>query len=553
MIRLSDNQKIRLKTFYENKEYSNFETEVEALGNFNDLPVFLKTGYAGCKVLNSNSKKKDYILAVSIYNQIYVESNKKETLYNLIAATIKAETYHQTIPHLIKYYKSDSKDPKILEGLAKINFDLGNIDEADRYYGELKDLNIDNKIDGPRLTYLYSKNYLSDTTQEKYFQECIKMQDIFDKYSLFSTFKNNNKKNKKLKVGFISGDFKQHSVGIFFKSFVSRINKKDFDIVGFSNLEINSHDNVTNIIKNNFDEWYDIIHLTDEKLINFIRSISIDILIDLSGYSFGNRINIFAARCSPIQITWLGYNNSTGLKNIDYIIADPNLIKKNERDLYSEKILYLPRIWNAMEKFEYLPNLNELPYLKDNIFNFGSFNNFKKISNDTLKVWSKILNNSNSRLFLKNSLGYNEEIIDNFKSKFEKLGVDLSQIIFLKNVKTYEKHLQDYNKIDLSLDTFPYTGVTTSFESIIMGVPVLTLKGFNFNSRCGESINKNLDLIDFIAKDFDDYAGKAISFSDNKTYLSNLRKSLRQKSIESALFDIEDFTSQFMNILKNLN
>ena len=123
----------------------------------------------------------------------------------------------------------------------------------------------------------------------------------------------------------------------------------------------------------------------------------------------------------------------------------------------------------------------------------------------------------------------------------------------LKNAKTYEKHLQDYNKIDLSLDTFPYTGVTTSFESIIMGVPVLTLKGFNFNSRCGESINKNLDLIDFIAKDFDDYSGKAISFSDNKTYLSNLRKSLRQKSIESPLFDIEDFTTQFMNILKNLN
>jgi len=379
------------------------------------------------------------------------------------------------------------------------------------------------------------------------------MQDIFDKYSSFPTFKNNNKKNKKLKVGFISGDFKQHSVGIFFKSFVSRINKKDFDIVGFSNLEINSHDNVTKIIKNNFDEWHDIIHLTDEKLINFIRSMSIDILIDLSGYSFGNRINIFAARCSPIQITWLGYNNSTGLKNMDYIIADPNLIKKNERDLYSEKILYLPRIWNAMEKFEYLPNLNELPNLKDNIFSFGSFNNFKKISNDTLKVWSKILNNSNSRLFLKNSLGYNEEIVNNFKSKFEKLGVDLSQIIFLKNAKTYEKHLQDYNKIDLSLDTFPYTGVTTSFESIIMGVPVLTIKGFNFNSRCGESINKNLDLIDFVAKDFDDYSGKAISFSDNKTYLSNLRKSLRQKSIESALFDIEDFTSQFMNILKNLN
>jgi len=552
MIRLSDNQKIKLKTFYENKEYSNFEIEVESLGDFNDLPEFLKVGYAGSKVLNPNSKKKDYMLAVSLLDKVVKENNNKEALYNLIAASIKSETYHQTIPHLIEHYNLDNKDPKILEGLAKINFDLGNIDVAIKYYSELENLNLDKTINGTRLTCLFSKNYLSEITQEKYFEESSKIQNVFDKQSLFSTFKDINNNNKKLKVGFLSGDFKQHSVGTFFKGFISRINKKDFNIVGFSNLGINKHDDVTKIIKSNFNEWHDILHLSDERLIDFIRSLNIDILIDLSGYSLGNRINIFAARCSPIQIIWLGYNNSTGLKNMDYILADFNLIKESERHLYVEKILYLPKIWNAMEKHNNLPELVELADLKDNVFNFGSFNNFKKISSETVLVWSKILNTSNSRLFLKNSPGYNEEVINNLKSKFQKKNVDLNKIIFLKNKKTYEEHLQDYNKIDLSLDTFPYPGVTTSFESNSMGVPVLTLKGFNLNSRCGESINKNLKLEDFIAKNYDDYLNKAVLLSKKKKNTILLRRLHRQKIMVSSLFDIDNFTIELSKILKSL-
>ena len=551
MIRLNDNQKIKLKKLYESKDYSSFEYEIELLGNFNDLPEFLKIGYAGSKVLNLNSKKKDFVLAVSILNEAYIKNNDNEILYNLIAASIKAETYRHIIPHLLKSYNTNNKDPKVIEGLAKINFDLGNIDLSAKYYKKLEALNLDNTTDGTLITYLFSKNYISNISQENYFQECKKIQKKFDEFYSFPAFKTNHIDNKKLKIGFLSGDFKTHSVGLFFKSFISEIDKNSFHTIGFSNLEIDNHDKVTKVIKNNFNEWHNVINFTDEKLINVIRSSNVDILIDLSGYSYGNRINIFAARCASIQIAWLGYNNSTGLNNMDFIIADPHLVKDSEDKLYSEKILYLPKIWNAMEKPNNLPELEKLSGLYEDTFNFGSFNNFKKISNETIQIWSNILNNSNSRLLLKNSIGYNEEVVNNIKNKFLKFNVDLKKIVFLNNKKTYEDHLQDYNQIDLSLDTFPYTGVTTSFESNLMGVPVLTLSGFNLNSRCGESINKNLELIDYIAKNTVDYLNKAIFFSKQKN-LINSKKLHRQKTVTSSLFDIKSFTNEVSKILKSL-
>jgi predicted O-linked N-acetylglucosamine transferase (SPINDLY family) len=167
-----------------------------------------------------------------------------------------------------------------------------------------------------------------------------------------------------------------------------------------------------------------------------------------------------------------------------------------------------------------------------------------------IKVWSKIVNNSNCELYLKNSGGYNKEIYDNLLKRFENENADLKKIIFLKKSKSTE-FMKDYYKIDLALDTFPYTGVTTSFQSYLMGVPVLTLKGFNMNSRCGESINSNLGLNDFIADNFDDYYKKSISLQD-KNKLSNLRSTLRNKILSSSLFDTDNFVKDLMSVFEKI-
>ena len=176
-----------------------------------------------------------------------------------------------------------------------------------------------------------------------------------------------------------------------------------------------------------------------------------------------------------------------------------------------------------------------------------------KISLETIKVWSKILNNGHSKLILKNSVSLNDdkakEILMN---KFVNEKVDITKIEIMETKTTMKEHLESYNQVDLALDTFPYPGVTTSFESILMGVPVLTMKGFNFNSRCGESINLNLGLKEFNSENEDDYFSKAIHFQKERNKLFEIKKNLREKALKSNLFDTDGFAIDFSRLLKNL-
>lgn len=549
---LNQDQKNKLRRLIENKNYSKFEAQVEKLGSFENLPVYLKMGYAGSKSLNPQSKKEDFLKASIIYEKIYSKDKTNlEALYNLILSSLKAEVSFYVLRHLKNFYKKDKTNPKIIEGLARIHFQLSNMDLSVKFFKKLIDLNPISTIDGGRLTYLASMNYPSNIDQKDYYNECIKLGDKFEKYSKFPTYVDNKSLNKKVKIGFLSGDFRDHSVNFFLKDVLKKIDKKKFYTVGLSNLELKRHHAIiTKFYQNQFNEWHDIIDFNDERLIKFVRSLNLDILVDLNGFTFGNRLNIFAAKSAKKQIGWCGYNNSLGIKNMDYLIADKNLIKKEEEKYYKEKIIYMPKIWNAMSKPENLPEINNLPFMKSDIFRFGSFNSFKKISDDVIKVWSKIINNSKCELYLKNSGGYNKEIYDNLLKKFENENADLKKIIFLKKSKSTE-FMKDYYKIDLALDTFPYTGVTTSFQSYLMGVPVLTLKGFNMNSRCGESININLGLNDFIADNFDEYYKKSI-FLQNKSKLSNLRSILRNKVLGSPLFDTDSFTKDLMSIFEKI-
>jgi len=545
---ISDKEKINLKNLFLKKEYSKFEKKIESFGNLSSLPDYLLMGYAGSKISNPDSKKYDYIKASIIFEKIYKKNkDNKEALYNLIISSIRAETSVYVLDHLKKEYRLDNKNIKIIEGLARIHFILGNMDLSVEYFEKLKKLLPKNIKDGGKSTYLSFMNYVEGFDQDFYKNQCIEFaknfNDVERNYKLDFKFK-----NQKIKIGFLSGDFKSHSISFFLIDLIKKIDKSKFELFAFSNLNLKEHDQVTNFYKLNFNEWYDINSLSDKIAVNLIRSKNIDFLFDLSGFTRGNRINVIANRCAKNQISWLGYNNTIGLKNVDYLLSDHYLINENEKNLYTEKILFMPSIWNAMCVPEHLPDIIEKNIDKDNTFIFGSFNNFKKISNDVIKTWSKILNTiTGSKLYLKNSSGYNQDLYNNLFSKFIKEKVDNEKIIFL-NRSSDKEFLKDYNKIDLALDTFPYPGVTTSFQAYLMGVPVLTMKGFNMNSRCGFSINKNLKMDTLIAENIEDYIQKAISFKKNyNSYLS--KPSLRKKSLDSNLFNTDKFVEEFSKIL----
>jgi len=273
-------------------------------------------------------------------------------------------------------------------------------------------------------------------------------------------------------------------------------------------------------------------------------------MIDLMGItSVYNRITLFKNRLARTQISWLGYCNTTGLKEMDYLIADPNLIYPEEKIFYSEKVIYLPEIWNTHSGFEFERNYYPPPQIINKNVTFGSFNNFNKINDDVIKVWSNILNKvEGSKLILKSST---KKEITRMKKIFGKY-TSIDSISFLKTKKSFKEHLYLYKNIDIALDTFPYNGVTTSFEATWMGVPVLVMKGFNFNSRCGESINKNLGLVDLISNDEIDYIHKAVNLANDKHKLSKIRKKIFDNVITSSLFDTKKFTNNFFNLLEKI-
>ena len=246
------------------------------------------------------------------------------------------------------------------------------------------------------------------------------------------------------------------------------------------------------------------------------------------GYTGGSKLELFKNRSAPIQISWIGYTNTTGLAEMDYIIVDPYVLSSDK--YYSEKLLQLPNIWSCHSAINEEIKITDLPALKNEYVSFGSFNNFSKISEQTIDIWSELLLKIKSKLILKTSNFQNEAGIDILMNRFKEKGIKLKNIEFLKRTKNYRDHLKSYNKIDIALDTFPYNGATTSFESLWMGVPVLTIKGETFNSRYGYSINKNLNLEKFIALDKEDFINKAKSNLSNFKGFKSIKKRIKKKS-----------------------
>ena len=463
-------------------------------------------------------------------NENFVDSNffdeidsiykKNEELFN--------ESFELT-KQMVKIYKRTSNVKKFVNSLKKI----------------IKVDSSENAV----ASYIYFNNYLYDWSQKDYLENAKKINHKLHKYPSNELLGLKEKKNKKINLGFISSDLKsKHSVTYFLRSVLTNYNKNKFDIYLYHNH--NKKNEITKELEKYVFKTSHISDLKDNEAINLIRKDEIDIIIDLNGFSGDHRMTLFKNRLAKNQISWCGYTNTTGLEEMDYLIVDKNLIKPEEEIFYSEKVIYLQNIWNCHSGYDFERSENKMPCEKNKFITFGSFNNFLKINDDVIEVWSSILKKvKNSKLILKSSSAISQEL---HKRKFEKFGV-LSSIIFLNYSKDFQGHLDKYKQIDIALDTFPWNGVTTSFEAAWMNVPVIVMDGFNYNSRCGSSINKNLDLTNLIAKDKEDYINIAVNLSQDKDQLLNIRKNLFENVINTPLFDKKNFSDQFFASLEKIN
>ena len=559
-------KKINLQKLFIEKKYEDIISIIE-----NNIPEKQRNAaiinlLGVCKLSKKKVNKEDLVSATNDFQKSYLkEKETKESLQgfkNFINASLRlfdfenSEKNHQNsifyFENALNFFEQNKnylgKEESILVLLTRVHKRLNNLDKVRFYLGEL----INNKFHSPQniCNYIYYNCFSKDWSQLEFLRYGKLLQQNLPIYPKNKFISSNYFKNKKIKIGFLSSDIiNNHSVTYFLKTVINNYDKNNFQIYLYLNNKKIYHDETTQFFIDKVDNSHNISDLNDIDAINLIRNDKIDILIDLMGITSDSRLQIIKNRVASKQILWCGYCNTTGVDEMDFIIADKNLIYESEHNLYREKILYLPNIWNCHSGINFKRSFNEAPSTQNNNITFGSFNNFNKISDNVIKTWSEILKTvKNSKLILKSS---SPTMTSSLSNKFEKENV-LESIEFEPHVKNFDEHMRHYKKIDIALDTFPYNGVTTSFEAIWMGVPVLTMQGYNFNSRCGESINKNLNLNCLIAKDEQDYILKAKEFS-NYDKLSKIRKKIFDDAFLSPLFDEKNFSKDFFNLLKSVH
>jgi predicted O-linked N-acetylglucosamine transferase (SPINDLY family) len=280
---------------------------------------------------------------------------------------------------------------------------------------------------------------------------------------------------------------------------------------------------------------------TDQALADKIRADRIDVLFDLSGHTARNRLLAFARKPAPIQITWMGYVGTTGLAAMDYILADRHEIPEGVEQYYAEKVLRMPDGYVCYEPPSYAPSVSPLPALKLGHVTFGSFNNPSKITPHVVKVWSKVLNRiPRSHLVLKYRGMGDAFMIKRLSEAFAHYGIDRQRVECLGR-SPHPILLEEYNRIDIALDTFPYNGGLTTCEALWMGVPVITCPGETFASRHSLSHLSNVGLTETIADTFDEYVDLAVSLANDYSKLATIRNGLRERVANSPLCDGERF------------
>ncbi|MBI5901341.1 MAG: tetratricopeptide repeat protein [Rhodocyclales bacterium] len=344
--------------------------------------------------------------------------------------------------------------------------------------------------------------------------------------------------NRRLRIGFISGDLRRHSVAYFLRGALEYLDRRQFQLFAYYNFR--TEDEVTWQLKPLFHHWRSIYGLPNEKASALIRDDEIDILVDLAGHTASACPLVLGRRPAPIQVHWIGYPNTTGLDCIDYRITDEwaDPLADGNR-YYSEELWRLPESFLCYAPSESAPDPQDPPSLTRPYVTFGSFNSRAKLSDQCIALWCRILMaNPESKLVLKSLIGVDDEAArGSLMRQFEAHGIAAGRIEILKRITAIAGHFAAYHEIDIALDPYPYNGTTTTCEALWMGVPVVTLAGDRHASRVGVSLLNNVDLDELIAHSPEEYMQIASALADNPDRLASLRASLRERMSSSRLMD----------------
>ncbi|TWU13130.1 TPR repeat-containing protein YrrB [Symmachiella macrocystis] len=358
-----------------------------------------------------------------------------------------------------------------------------------------------------------------------------------------TTHANSPQPRRRLRIGYISIDFRRHPVASFIEPILKLRNTSEVEVVCYS--DVPAPDAVTERLEKLADEWHNVAGMADAELVERIQQDGIDVLVDLAGHTAGNRLLVFAQKPAPVQFSMLGYGNTTGLTTIDCRITDAICDSPEEPCRHTETLVRIPAGSFTFAPPQSAPDVQPPPALKNRYVTFGSCNKLAKIGPDVIAVWAEILAAiPNSRLRLKNGAFGDEKVRQRFHELFRQHHIPAERIQFQGFVESEEEHLAAYHHVDVALDPFPYTGATTTCEALWMGVPVVTLRGANYVGRMSAGILNQTGYGYLTAASKPQYISTAIGIASDVAQLSEIRNDLRQQLQSSSLCQPEPIVAE---------
>ena len=482
--------------------------------------------------------------AVDCYRRsLHVAPAETATWANLGTALTQIDRHLEAVEACGKAIALDSANPDGHHNLALALYPIGRLEEATQAMRRAVALRPDSSRGWGAL--LLILNYRPDVTPHMLWQE----------HRLWGERHGRTREElgllpspvplagRRLRVGYVSGDFREHSVAYFLEPILAHHDRDHVEVFCYSEFAHAKQDAVTARLQAFAEHWIDTQGLDDLALARRMREDGIDILVDLAGHTAGNRLLALAYRPAPVQVSYLGYVNTTGLPAMDYRLTDEWADPPGQEAFHTERLVRLPHGFLCYRPPDDAPEVALLPAQTAGYVTFGSFNMLPKTTPQVIALWARLLQTlPNARLVLKNKSLRDPGTAERCAALFAAQGIDSRRLELIGWLPSRQEHLGLYSRIDIGLDTFPYNGATTTCEALWMGVPVITLAGDRHAGRVGVSLLSRLGLSEFIADTPEDYVARAVALAQDRDALARLRAGLRERMAQSSLCDARAFT-----------
>ncbi|KPA10146.1 TPR repeat-containing protein [Candidatus Magnetomorum sp. HK-1] len=489
--------------------------------------------------------------AINIYKKI-LESlpNNLSVQLNLCVAYFKKGNILLAKRVLTQIVNSHPNHGEAWNNLAKILRETGEIEEAIQCYKKAIHLLPDSQPIESNMLFAY--NYCISKSSEEISNVHIRWgENNSDLNILSKNFSNEKSLHRSLRIGYVSPDFRKHAVMFFLKPILKNHDSKKFRIYCYSDTKYPDDD--THFVQKQVPHFFSCYNISNHVLAKKIQDHRIDILVDLTGHSSKNRLLVFSQRPAPVQVTYLGYQNTTGLKAINYLITDQwSSPPEQKGHLFAEQLFRIPDCFLCFQPSDHTPEVNISPLFQKGYTTFGVLNNFSRMNNLMISAWIKILKKVPKAKMIIQSRPFSDlSFTQKFMQRFKQQGIDPSRLTLYPYGSLDDFYLRHHD-IDLILDTYPDNGASTLCQALWMGVPVLTCSGTTFASRVGGSLLHTLGLDDLIAASLDDYIQKAVYLTQHPEILIHLRQILRPLLSQSTLCNGKLFTQKLESAYKKM-